>query len=161
MKFTTETELLDKDYCEQYDCKKLSKMIKIFISLIRCMLLELGDVNSIKITQSYDMKYSSYVPPSKSGIESFLINDYKTEMELKQCISMFTKAYNSLSAVEKESFYKIFMLNEKETFLQLDNYYKVPLQREITHIKKSMIIKFANHLKFHRIMDKVLGKKAN
>lgn len=157
MKFSVETELLDKDYCELYDCKRLSKMIRIFISLIRCMQLELGDVNSIKITQSYDMKYSSYVPPSKSGIESFLINDYKTEVELKQCISMFTQAYNSLSTVEKESFYKIFMLNEKESVLDLEHFYKIPLQRDITHIKKSMIIKFANKLKFHRIMDKVLN----
>lgn len=157
MKYTPETDLLDIDYCNLYDCKKLSKMIKIFISLIKCMQLELGDVNSIKITQSYDMKYSSFVKPTKSGIESFLINDYKTEQELKQCISMFTQAYNSLSTVEKESFYKIFMLNEKESFMDLESYYKIPMNRDMVHIKKSMIIKFANKLRFHRIMDKVLG----
>lgn len=157
MKYTPETDLLDIDYCNLYDYKKLSKMIKIFISLIKCMQLELGDVNSIKITQSYDMKYSSFVKPTKSGIESFLINDYKTEQELKQCISMFTQAYNSLSTVEKESFYKIFMLNEKESFMDLESYYKIPMNRDMVHIKKSMIIKFANKLRFHRIMDKVLG----
>lgn len=49
-------------------------MIKVFISLIKTMQLELGDLNSIKITPSYEMRYSGFIQPSSSKIESFMLN---------------------------------------------------------------------------------------
>lgn len=149
-------ELLEKDYIAYFDCDKLAKMIKIFISMIRGMELELGNVESIKITSSYEMKYSEFVKPSNSGIESFWINDYDTDQKLKECISMYTLAFNNLSLVEKEIFYKTFILKEKDNSLTLTTYYKIPLQRDITYIRKSAIVKFSNSLRFNRIMDSVL-----
>lgn len=157
MSFSNNNELLDKHYCKQFNYNKLLKMIKIFISLIRNLQLELGDLDSIKITAKYEMRYSNFVSTAtNSVIESFLIKDYKTEQQMNECISMFVKAYNNLSNVEKEVFYKVVMHNEKEAFIDLEHYYKVPFQRDISHIKQSAIIKFATFLRFHRMMDKVL-----
>ena len=157
MSFSSKNELLDLYYCKQFNYNKLLKMIKIFISLIRNLQLELGDYDAIKVTPKYELKYSNFVSvPTNSSVESFLIKDYKTEQQMKECISMFVQAFNNLSDVEKEVLYKIAIENEKETTLSLELYYKIPLQRDISHIKQSAIIKFATSLKFHRMMDKVL-----
>lgn len=156
MSFTDKSNLLSKDYCMQFDCNGLIKIIKIFISLIRNMQMELGDVDSIRITASYEMKFSDYVPTRSSCIESFWINDYKTEDQMKECISMFTDSYNNLSSVEKELFYKLIFNEEKESTIVLTNFYRIPTTKDITHIKQSAIIKFSTYLRFHRMMDKVL-----
>ena len=157
MSFSNNNELLDKNYCKQFNYNKLLKMIKIFISLIRNLQLELGDLDSIKITPKYEMRYNNFVSSAtNSSIESFLIKDYNTEEQIHKCISMFVKAFNNLSNVEKEVFYKVILQNEKESFINLEHYYKVPFQRDISHIKQSAIIKFATYLRFHRMIDKVL-----
>lgn len=156
MSFNNGNELLTKEYCNQFDCKKLIKIIKIFMSLIQNMQMELGDVDSIRITQKYEMKYSDYVPVKSSSVESFWINDYKTEQQMKECISKFTYAYNSLSSVEKEIFYKLILNDEKESTVELKTFYRIPSAKDITHIKQSAIIKFCTFLKFHRIIDKIL-----
>lgn len=149
-------KLFDKNYLALYDCDKLAKMIKIFLSLISTMQLELGDVESIKITPTYEMKYSDFVAPSTSGIESFLINDYENDLKLKECISKYSMAFNKLSLVEKEVFIKTFIEKEKDLFMDLKTFYRDASQRDITLIRKSAIVKFSCCLRFNRIMDKVI-----
>lgn len=149
-------ELYDKEYLEFYDCNKLAKMIKIYLSLIKTMQLELGDINSIKITPSYELKYSDFVKPTNSGIESFWINDYENEIKLKECISKYTIAFNLLCPVEKEIFRKTFVEKEKDSNIELSSFYRDTYQRDIRYIRKSAIVKFSSYLKFNRLMDKIL-----
>ena len=141
--------LLNERFMMYHDDKTYKEMIEVFISLIRCLQMELGDINSIKITQSYEMKFSDFTMPIGSKILTFLIKDYDTEQKIKECISKYTIAYNNLSKVEKEIFNSLFFDSE-------DNVCYIMHPRDYKVARKSTIVKFATSLGFHRIKDEFL-----
>ena len=77
-------DLLDEGVMCQFDYKKLKAMVDTFISLIALMQYKLGSSASIKITSSYEMKFSMYTKPTKSGIETFILSKYDTKEKIYQ-----------------------------------------------------------------------------
>lgn len=141
---------LQKDFMCQFNIDKLNKMIKVFISLIKTMQLELGDLNSIKITPSYEMRYSGFIQPSSSKIESFMLKDYDNEIKLRECISKFQEAFNCLGKIEREWFIKYYIKNEKNSNMNINDVVEYQ-PREFVNLRWSAIVKFATYLKFHRL----------
>ena len=142
--------LLQRDFMSQFDIDKLNKMIKVFISLIKTMQLELGEINSLKITPSYEVRYSGFIQPSSSKIESFLLKDYDDERKLRECISKFQEAFNCLGILERQWFIKYYLKNEKTINMNFGNMIENQ-PREQVQLRWSAIIKFATCLKFHRL----------
>lgn len=143
-------DLLDEGVMCQFDYKKLKAMVDTFISLIALMQYKLGSSASIKITSSYEMKFSMYTKPTKSGIETFVLSKYDTKEKMIECISLYSDAYNKLTKLEQEIFSKSFF-NKEIQDIYCAQYKRDLYPRELSKIRKSAVIKFCIQLNFNEM----------
>ena len=99
------------------------------------------------------MKITGYssVRNVSSKVESFVIHKYDTEDKLKELVYKYSKAYNTMTKIERELFTKIFINKEKKTYIMEDlGLY----QYQFDPIKKSAIVKFCLVLGLDKYVDK-------
>lgn len=149
-------EILNKYIADQFDYGSYRKIVEIFINLIETLLLTIGDYETgISITPKYEMDYAGFHGKlTNSKIESFLIKDYNTEQKVKACIKKYTYAFNKLNDIEKQIFYKTFVIKEKDSILKEE--YEI-CNNELNKIRKSAVIKFSLYLGFDKIIHKLFN----
>ena len=133
--------LLSNFITSQYNIGKLEEVIRAFLNLTETAVIILSNENyNIKITSSYEMKLSSRSKLSTtSRVESFLISKYDTDDKLKELLYKYSKAFNTMTKVERELFSKYFIKGEKKSIVMRDmNIY----QYQFDPIKKSAVVKF-------------------
>lgn len=147
-------KLLSKFITNQFNIQKLEEITRAFIELIDTVVLMLSDSTyNIKITPTYEMKVTGYssVRNVSSKVESFVIQKYDTEEKLKELVYKYSKAFNEMTQVERELFTKIYINNEKKTYIMEEmNLY----QYQFDPIKKSAIVKFCLILGLDKYIDK-------
>lgn len=147
-------KLLSDFITGQFNIRKLEEITKAFLELIDTVILMLSDETyNIKITPTYEMKITGYssVRNVSSKVESFVIYKYDTEDKLKELVYKYSKAYNTMTKIERELFTKIFINKEKKTYIMEDlGLY----QYQFDPIKKSAIVKFCLVLGLDKYVDK-------
>ena len=102
-------KLLSDFITGQFNIRKLEEITKAFLELIDTVILMLSDETyNIKITPTYEMKITGYssVRNVSSKVESFVIHKYDTEDKLKELVYKYSKAYNTMTKIERELFTK-------------------------------------------------------
>lgn len=149
-------DLLKNFIINQFNYASYRRLVEIFINLIQTLQISIGDYeNGISITPKYEMDYSGFHGKiANSKIESFLIKDYDTEWKVKICIKKYTYAFNNLNDIEKEIFYKTFILDEKDEIIIAESNIN---NKDLNRVRKSAVIKFSLYLGFDKIINKVFN----
>ena len=135
--------LLSESIINQFDYNNIKKKITDFISCINLLCLKLKNIEQPKITQNYEIRYNCFVPTTSSKVEKFVINKIYLEDEIKEIISKYTTAVNSLNELERKVFINSYIYETKDEVMS----YEIGLNpTKLLQVKKSASIKFSTIL---------------
>lgn len=142
--------LLSETIINQFDYNLTKKNIIDFISGINLLYLKLNNFEKPKITPNYEIKYNCFTPITSSKIEKFIINKIYLEDEIKQMISKYVFAINSLNQLERTVFIKTYIYDLKEEIIAMEVGLNI---NKLIQIKKSTSIKFSTILDLNNILN--------
>lgn len=142
--------LLSDSIINQFDYGVIKKNIIDFISAINLLSFKLKNIERPKITPSYEIKYNCFVPTTSSKIENFVIKKIFLEEEIKEIISKYTMAVNSLNDMERKVFIKTYIYEQKDDVMC----YEVGVNAtKLLQVKKSASIKFSTILDLENLLN--------
>ncbi len=136
-------KIYDRYTINQYDMKKIERLVKIFIDLVTSAQMLLANKDYyIRITPNYEMRTNGYNPAMNhsSKIESFLISDYNTREKQQELIDKCVYAFNQLTLKEREFFKRYFCDKEPRTSIQPE---MLLYNNSYDDTRKSCTLKFA------------------
>lgn len=142
--------LLSDSIINQFDYGVIKKNIGDFISVINLLTLKLKTIERPKITPSYEIKYNCFVPTTSSKIENFVIKKIILEEEIKDIISKYTMAVNSLNDLERKVFIKSYICEQKDDIMCFEVGVNAT---KLLQIKKSASIKFSTILDLDNLLS--------
>lgn len=134
----------------QFDYNEIKKNITDFISAINLLTFRLKNIEKPKITANYEIKYNCFVPTTSSKIEKFVINKIYLEEEIKDIISKYTYAINSLNELERKVFIRSYINEDKDETLCNE---LVINNAKLLQVKKSASIKFSTILDLEHLLQ--------
>ena len=142
--------ILSESIINQFDYNQIKKNIVEFISGIDLLTFKLKNIERPKITPSYEIKYNCFIPVTSSKVENFIIRKITLEEEIKEIISKYSIAVNSLNELERKVFIKSYIYDNKDD----DISYEIGVNlTKLLQVKKSASIKFSTILDLDNLFN--------
>ncbi len=143
-------DVLSENLINQFDYNCIKKNIIDFIQVINLLSFKLKNIEKPRITANYEIKYNCFVPTTSSKIENFVIKKIWLEEEIKDAISKYTIAINSLNELERKVFIKEYICGSKDEVIC---YETGITPTKLLQVKKSASIKFSTILDLDNLLN--------
>ncbi len=136
--------VVNEELFKYYDYPEMSKEVKRIFSTVNLLKIRYNDVTLPKITQSYEVKYSSSSSNRNSKVEDYVVKKLTKEENLDNYLSKIVDAYNYLTNDERVVLIGTYKHGKIDAILGNE----IGFCREsIIKIRKSAVIKFLTALK--------------
>ena len=143
-------DILSESIINQFDYNRIKRNIIDFIQVINLLSFKLKNIEKPKITANYEIKYNCFVPITSAKIENFVIKKIWLEEEIKDVISKYTNAINSLNELERKIFIKEYIYGSKDEIIC---YETGVTPSKLLQVKKSASIKFSTILDLDTLLN--------